>query len=146
MRIVLAKIAGVVGLAAFAFACSPDKGAGTGLPTITSTTLSLKCTATEVTLTVNPPTLMFHGNAGGGNPQDITWNVDPTSAPGDFTITPKDSTGNWPLSDSPPYKAGKNQSFHGKGKARQVAGIYHYSVSVTCNGVVVTFDPDIVVD
>ena len=146
MRIVLAKIAGVVGLAAFSFACSPDKGVGTSLPTITSTTLSLKCTATEVTLSVNPPTLIFHGNAGGGNPQNLTWNVDSTSAASDFTITSKDTTGNWPIADKPPYKASKNRSFNGKGKARQLAGVYHYSVSATCNGVVVTFDPDIVVD
>lgn len=145
MRIVLSRIAGLVGLTALAAACSPSYHAA-AITANTKTALSLTCTATDVVMTMDPPTIVFDHTDSSHKPSDVDWTVANGSDDVDFTLTPKDLT-NWPFEGTPPFKANKKGLFHGKGKASQPAGTHHYSISATCpNGLKVTFDPDIVVD
>ena len=143
MRRMLVRIVGVVVIVAVGSVCSPAaKEAGNPH----AVTVSLKCTATDITMTVDS-TPRFKGTAGGNGPSGVTWKVDRSSDADDFTITPSDAA-KWPFTGTPPFAATKAAPFQGKGKSVQDAGIYHYAIKATCpnNGLVVTFDPDIVVD
>jgi hypothetical protein len=143
MRNAVPQCARLLAVAMFAAACNPNRTAPPHghLPV----KLTANCSATQIKLVVDPSTATFP-NTNGHAPTDVDWSLDPSSDVTDVSLTPDDPT-TWPFNGTPPFKVTKGAPpYSGVGKPTQATGHNRYSVTVTCNGMTVIFDPDIWVD
>ena len=144
MSNVLSRCAALVAIVTVVASCSGSRS--TALPPqLGPVKVTVICTPTNITVNVNPSTVVIKHTGGGQGPTKVQWQLEAASTPADVSINP--GAGGWPFEGTPPFAFGKNNPYPGNGKATQAHGVYHYSLTAVCpGGPTITIDPDVIVD